>query len=132
MLRMTVDRGYAPPIAGIGLQHDLDTGLGADEFVGSGADRVLLEPVIADFGQIFPGHDDPGGAGGGAVERHEVGPRLLQMETHHQRIDDLDLAALKPGSAFQLNDERIERAVLMIRRAEIAQPRVGFGSDVLG
>src|SRR6516225_9037050 len=38
----------------------------------------------------------------------------------------------EPGAAFELGDERIERAVLMMRRAEIAQAGVGLGSDVLG
>ena len=67
-------------------------GLGADEFVGAGADRMLFEAVVADFGEIFLRHDDPGGGGGGAVERHEVGPRLLEVKAHDQRIDDLDIA----------------------------------------
>jgi hypothetical protein len=86
-----LDVRHAPPVAGIGLQFDFDTGLVADEFVRAGADRVLLEPVVADFGQVLLGHDDTGGGGGGAVEGHEIGPRRLQVEAHGQRIDDFDL-----------------------------------------
>src|SRR5262249_27482952 len=36
-------------------------------------------------------HDNPGGGGGGPVERHEIGPRLLQVKAHDPGIDDLDL-----------------------------------------
>ena len=86
-----LDVRHAAPIAGKGLQHDLDAGLGADEFVRAGADRVLLEAVIADFRHVFLRHDDAGGGRGRAVERHEIGPRLLQVKPHDPRIDDLDL-----------------------------------------
>jgi hypothetical protein len=41
------------------------------------------------------------------------------------------VVARKSGGAFELNDERVERAVLMVRRAEIAQPRVWFALDGL-
>ena len=91
-----LDVRHAPPIAGKGLQLDFDARLVADEFVGAGADRMLLEAVLADFGQIFLRHDDAGGARRRAVEGHEVGPRLLQMKAHDQRIDDLDLARRDP------------------------------------
>ena len=86
-----LDVRHAPPIAGKGLQHDLDAGLGADEFIRAGADRVLFETVISDFRHVFLRHDDAGGGRGRAVERHEIGPRLLQVKPHHARIDDLDL-----------------------------------------
>jgi hypothetical protein len=33
----------------------------------------------------------PAGAGGGAVEGHEVGPRRGEVKAHDPRIDDLDL-----------------------------------------
>jgi hypothetical protein len=106
----SLDTRHAPPVAGIGLQHDLDTGLAADEFVGAGADRLLFEAVVADFGQVLLGHDDPGGGRSGAVESHKVGPWLLQVEAHHQRIDDLDLAdvvlqGLRPGALIALEAE---------------------------
>jgi hypothetical protein len=32
---------------------------------------------------------------------------------------------------FELNDEGVERAVLVVRRAEIAQPGIRLGTDVL-
>src|SRR5205085_4897822 len=40
--------------------------------------------------------------------------------------------ARKPGGMFELDDERVERAVLMMRRAEIAQAGMRFASDLLG
>ena len=42
------------------------------------------------------------------------------------------IVARETGGAFELNDDGIERAVLMMRRAEIAQAGMGLGSDVLG
>ncbi len=39
---------------------------------------------------------------------------------------------LETGRSLHLRDHRIERAVLMVRRAEIAQPNVRFGGDPLG
>ena len=79
------------PIIGIGFEHDLDAGLGADEFVRTGADRVLPETVIADFGDVFLRQDKPRAARRRAVEGHEIGPRLVQVKPHGARIDDFDL-----------------------------------------
>ena len=42
------------------------------------------------------------------------------------------VVAGEPGGAFELSDEGVERAVLVVRRAEIAQARMWLGSDVLG
>ena len=42
------------------------------------------------------------------------------------------VVALETGGTFELNDHRIERAVLVMRRAEIAQAGMRLGSDVLG
>ena len=42
------------------------------------------------------------------------------------------LVAGEPGGAFELRDEGIERAVLMMRRAEMAQAGMRLGSDLLG
>jgi hypothetical protein len=41
------------------------------------------------------------------------------------------VVAAEPGGAFELADHRMERAVLVVRRAEIAQPRVRFRGDAL-
>jgi len=87
-----LDARHAPPILGKRLQHHFDARLGTDELVGPGADRVFLEALVADLAEVFFRDDDPGGGGGRAVERHEVGPRRLQMEAHHLGIDDFDLA----------------------------------------
>ena len=42
------------------------------------------------------------------------------------------VVAGEPGGAFELRDEGIERAVLVVRRAEIAQARMRLAFDVLG
>src|SRR5919106_817979 len=60
--------------------------------VGPGADRGLLEAVVADLLDVLPGHDPAGPGGRAAVEGHEVGPGLLEMEPHARRVDHLDLA----------------------------------------
>jgi hypothetical protein len=39
--------------------------------------------------------------------------------------------AREPGAAFELDNERLERAVLMVRRTEIAQARVAIALDAL-
>ena len=41
------------------------------------------------------------------------------------------VVAREPGGAFELNDERVERAVLMVRGAEIAQARVRLALNAL-
>src|SRR4029078_12196551 len=81
----------APPVAGEGLEHDLDAGFGADEFVGTGADRMFFETVVADLLQVLLRDDDAGGGCRGAVKRHEIGPGRLQMEAYDPRIDDLHI-----------------------------------------
>jgi len=50
---------------------------------------MLLEAVLADLCEVVLRHDEAGGAGGRAVEGHEVGPRRLEMKAHHPGIDDL-------------------------------------------
>src|SRR2546425_2067203 len=60
------------------------------EPVGPGPDRRLLEPFFAHALGVGL-RNDPGSAGGRRrVERHEVGPRLLEPEPHALRVDDLD------------------------------------------
>jgi hypothetical protein len=41
------------------------------------------------------------------------------------------VVADEPRGAFQLADKRVQRAVLMVRRAKIAQSRVRLGLDTL-
>src|SRR4029450_6672433 len=69
------------PVLIEGLEDELDTRAERDEPVGTGADRSLLEALVTDLLDVFPGHD-PAGAGGGGVERHEgrPGPREANAE----------------------------------------------------
>src|SRR3989449_3746098 len=66
----------------------------ADEPVGSGADRALLEAFLADTLDVLLGHDPAGARRRRPVERHEVGPRLLEEEPDPARVDDLHLLDL--------------------------------------
>src|SRR5439155_1401372 len=84
-------RGLAP-VALEGLEHQLDAGLEARDLVGPGTHRRLLEAVVADLLDVLPGHDPARAGGRGAVEGHEIGPGLLQVEAHPSRIHHLDLA----------------------------------------
>src|SRR4029453_10450101 len=47
---------------------------------------------VADLLDVRLGHDPAGAGGGRAVERHEVRPRLFQVEARARRVPDLDLA----------------------------------------
>src|SRR6185369_1295135 len=77
---VALDRGHAAPVARVRLHHDLDAGLVADETIRAGADWLLSESLVADLGDVLLRDDDPGGGRGRPVERHEVGPRLGQVE----------------------------------------------------
>ena len=68
---------------------DLDAGCRADEPVGAGADRRPLEAVVADLLDVLLRHDPAGAGRGGAIEGHEVGPRLMEHELHPAGIEDL-------------------------------------------
>src|SRR5262249_50712167 len=57
--------------------------------------------------------------------RREQGPKLAELAFSR-------VVAGEPGGAFELDDKGIERAVLVVRRAEIAQARVGLGFDMVG
>ena len=61
---------------------------------GSETDRMVLEPVGADLLHIVFRHDPAGGAAKCAVERHEIGPRLVQDKAHRVGIDRDDLLHL--------------------------------------
>ena len=89
-----LDARHLAPVPLVGFHHELDARLLADELVGPETDRMLQEAVLADLLDVLLGHD-PGGAGGeGAVEGHEVGPRLVQVEAHARGADDLHVLHL--------------------------------------
>ena len=77
------------PVLIEGLEDELDARAERDEPVGASADRSLLEALVADLFDVFPGHD-PAGAGGGRVERHEVRPRPLETNADTPRVRRLD------------------------------------------
>ncbi len=74
------------PVALEGLEQELDARRERDEAIGPGADRVLLEALLADLLDVFLGDDPAGARGRRAVEGHEVGPRLLELEADTGRV----------------------------------------------
>ena len=80
------------PVALVGLHDQLDPGGVAHELVGPEPDRPLLEAVVADALDVLLRHDPGGARGQGAVEGHEVGEGLVQVEAHPRGADDLDVA----------------------------------------
>src|SRR5262249_50679928 len=87
-----LDDWRLPPVPFVGLEHELDAGVEAHKPVGTGADRRLLEAVVADLLHVLLGHDPARARRRGAVERHKVGPRLLEKKAHARGVDDLTLA----------------------------------------
>src|SRR6516225_5915016 len=78
---------------------------------------------------------------GGTWQRKHLAQQRDIIVISHPRAEqcpqfpepDLDrVVAGEPGGAFELGDEGIESAVLMMRRAEITKAGVRFASDLLG
>src|SRR2546422_335319 len=65
-----------------------------DDPGGSGADGGLFEALFAAPLDVLPGHDPAGARRRRPVERHDVGPRLLEEEPDPARVDDLHLLDL--------------------------------------
>ena len=113
------------PVLLEGLQHQLHARREGDELVGAGADRRLLEALVADLLHVLLRHD-PAGAGGVGVEGQEVGPGLLEPEAHVLRVRRLDrghllLQQLLRGAAIALERElhvlRGDRLAVVEQRA---------------
>ena len=80
----------------------------AHELVRPQADRLLLEAVVADLLDVPPGHHPARRRRRRAVEGHEVGEGLVEVEAHAVGIDDRDLAHLvleRPGPLVALEAE---------------------------
>ena len=86
----SLDRGRLAPVAVVRLQHQLHARVERRELVGTGADRSLLEALVADPLDVLLGDDPARPAGRRGVEGHEVRPGFLQPEPDPERIDDLD------------------------------------------
>ena len=86
-----LDRRLLAPVPFERLEHQLDPGGERDEFVGAGADRRLLETVVADLLDVALGHD-PARPGRRCVEGQEIRPRLLQPEADVPGIGRFDLS----------------------------------------
>src|SRR3989454_842046 len=89
-----LDARRLAPVAVERLEDQLHARGEADEPVRSGADRGLLEALVADTLDVLLGHDPAGARRRRPVERHEVGPRLLEEEPDPARVDDLQLLDL--------------------------------------
>src|SRR3989441_179543 len=81
-------RGLTPVLVE-GLQHELNARGERDELVGPGADRRLLEALVAHFLHILPRYD-PTGPSGARIEGHEVRPRRLEAEANTPGTPRLD------------------------------------------
>jgi len=81
-------RGLAPVLVER-VEDQLHARREGDELVGAGPERSFLEALVTDRLDVFL-RDDPGGAGGVRVERHEVGPRLPETEPDAPAIESLD------------------------------------------
>src|SRR4030095_268437 len=62
-----------------------------DEAVGAGADGCLAKAVLPHPLEILLRYDPAGAGRQGPVERHEVGPRLLEPEPHASGVKGLDV-----------------------------------------
>src|SRR4030095_12980120 len=62
------------PVALVGFQYELDARVEAHELVGPGADRRLLEAVVADLLDVLLGHDPARAGRGRTIEGHEIRP----------------------------------------------------------
>ena len=134
-----LDGGRLPPVAVVRLEDQLDAGIERRELVRSRADRRLLEALVADLLEVLLRHDPSGARRGRGVEREEVGPRLLELEAHPVRIDDLDrghlvLQELRGGAAVALEAElhvlRGER-IAVVEHDALAQDEL-VAESVLG
>ena len=72
-------------------QHQLHARLKAHELEGAGADGRLAEAVLAHRLDVLLRHDPGRPRGAGAVEGHEVAPRLVQDEPHVTGVHHLHL-----------------------------------------
>src|SRR4030095_12599234 len=86
--------GDLAPVGLVRFEHDLNPWGLADKLVGPQADRTLLKGVIANLLDVLLAHDTGRPGGEGAIIGHEIGPGLVQMETHPIGIDDFNLADL--------------------------------------
>ncbi len=90
------------------LQHQFDARRERDELVRPGADRRLLESVLADLLDVFARHD-PAGAGGDGIEGDEVRPGILQLEHDALRIGRFH-------RRHALLQQRVRRATIALER----------------
>ena len=86
----------------------------ADQLVGPGADRLLLEAVRAHLLVVFLGHHPAGGGHvGGPEEDGEVEEGLLEDEADRTVVDDLDALGLL------LEDVGLGAAVVLVTELDV-------------
>ena len=114
-----LDARRLAPILVEGLEHQFDARVERNEFVRAGADRRLLEAVVADLLDIFFRHD-PAGSGGAGVERQKIRPRLLQMETDMLRVRRFDRGHLRLHQVVRCAAIALEGEFYILSRHRIA------------
>src|SRR3989442_8210694 len=80
------------PVAFVSLAPRLHARVEAHELVGPGADRRLLEAVVAHLLDVLLRHDPARPGRRCTVERHEIRPRFLEHEPDATGIHDLNFA----------------------------------------
>ena len=93
----------------------------AHEPVGPETDRLLLEAVVAHSLDVLLRHHPARAADERAIERHEVGPGLVQLEAHAVRIDDRDLPHLVVQDLRSLGAMEAELHVLGGERIAVVE-----------
>jgi len=104
----------------------------AHELVGAEADRLLLEPVVADLLHVLPGHDPARARDHGPVEGEEVRPGLVQVDADPQRARHLDLAHLVLEDLVALGALEGELHVLRGERIAVVELEPGPELEVVG
>ncbi len=116
------------PVAVEGFEHEFDAWLERNEFVGAGADRRLLEALVADLLDVFLGHD-PAGSRGARVKGQEVRPRLLESEDDVLWIGSFDLRDLAFHQVVRRALVALEREFDVLGGHRIAVVKLGVLAD---
>ena len=104
----------------------------AHELVGSQPDRLSPEAVVAHLLHVLLGHDPACPGRERAVEGHDVGPRLVQLEAHPVGGDDRHLPDLLLEDLGPLGAQEAELHVLGGERIAVVEPEALAQLELVG